>query len=161
MKTMKVAMTKGMFALVDADDYPLVSQTVWLPHPGGRNMYAARSSDRRTMHTLITGWPLTDHINGNGLDNRRANLRQATVAQNQWNARLRKQVKTSQFKGVYLRSGKYWVAAIKLGGKTRYLGAHGTEAAAALAYDAAAREMFGEFAALNFAGPGERSAHAS
>jgi hypothetical protein len=159
--TVKIDLTQGKFALIDADDYDLVSPHRWRPHPNGNTSYATRipHTARVLMHTLITGWSLVDHINGDGLDNRRENLRQATVAQNQWNARVRKQAKTSRFKGVFLHGGKYWRAAIKRGGKTRTLGRHPTEVDAALAYDAAARELFGEFAALNFAGPGERSAH--
>jgi hypothetical protein len=109
------------------------------------------------MHKLLTGWPQTDHINGNGLDNRRCNLRPVTSQQNR--ANQRKTRGTSQFKGVYLRRReRNWEAAIKVNRRRIYLGTFSSEVEAARAYDAAARHHFGEFAALNFPRVGERLA---
>jgi hypothetical protein len=109
------------------------------------------------MHQLITGWPLTDHINGNGLDNRRANLRPASAEENQRNQR--KTHGTSRYKGVcWFKATKRWHAQIRTGGKRHHLGFYTEEVEAALAYDAAARNLFGDFAAVNFPMPGERSA---
>lgn len=103
------------------------------------------------MHGFLTGWPRVDHINGDGLDNRRSNLREANAAQNAANAGLRSD-SVSGFKGVYPNTagGLPWKAEIRANGKRRYLGIFGDPATAARAYDAAAREAFGEFARLNF-----------
>lgn len=103
------------------------------------------------MHTVIMGTPLVDHRNRDGLDNRKdCNLREATKAQNLMNQGPRGGA--SQYKGVayHAKTGK-WRARIK----QQALGLHATEEAAARAYDAAAREQFGEFARLNFPEPGE------
>jgi hypothetical protein len=89
-----------------------------------------------------------DHINGDGLDNRRENLRRATSAQNTWNSR--KSTRTSNpYKGVS-RSGKKWVASICKNYTPIRIGLFETPEKAALAYDAKARELFGEFAKTNF-----------
>ena len=118
--------------------------TTWPRPPSGRPLFA---------HTLITGWALVDHRNGDGLDCTRANMRQATKAQNGCN-RGSQRGSTSCYKGVcWLRSGK-WLAQIAAGGRNRHIGLFpGTpegEITAALAYDMAARELHGAFAWLNF-----------
>jgi hypothetical protein len=112
--------------------------------------YARRSEgkwNKLYMHRELTGWALVDHKNRDGLDNRRGNLRPASKSQNAANA-PRRSDSTNQFKGVRPSSGgrPSWVARIQ----NRHLGTFPTEEAAALAYDAAARETFGEFAWLNF-----------
>ncbi|OHB78622.1 MAG: hypothetical protein A2Z25_16745 [Planctomycetes bacterium RBG_16_55_9] len=90
-----------------------------------------------------------DHINGCGLDNRRANLRLATVAQNAWNARKRNP--RSGYKGVWLAKDKgLWRAAIVHHGKREHLGYFNDKRDAARAYDQAAKKYHGRFAALNF-----------
>jgi hypothetical protein len=90
-----------------------------------------------------------NHINGNGLDNRRENLRSVTSAENHRNSRKRTRA-TSQFKGVHwLVQGKKWRAMIYVNGKQRHLGCFARETDAALAYDVAARKHFGEFARPN------------
>ena len=106
------------------------------------------------MHTLITGFALTDHRNGDGLDNQRSNLREATYAQNAWNRRA-KQGSQTGFKGVNWSGDRTrrWQARIMKDGKRCFLGNFDTPVEAALAYDAAARALFGEFAWVNF--PGE------
>ena len=127
-----------------------------------RNLY--RSTGQKTtqnMHTLLTGCALTDHINGNGLDNRRDNLRPATTRQNQQNRRKRSAA-SSQFKGVYwFRLYGNWHAEIQVAGVPKSLGYFRNETDASHAYDAAAREHFGEFAALNFPTEHERDARAA
>lgn len=94
------------------------------------------------MHRVVAGEPPCgleiDHINGNGLDNRRANLRFVTHAQNLANQRPQ-QGRTSRFRGVcWLRRDQVWRAQIKSGGKTCYLGCFADEEDAARAYDASA-----------------------
>lgn len=94
---------------------------------------------------------LVDHINGNGLDNRRSNLRLATAFQNLANMAIRPH--TSQYKGVsyykHRTSYKKWVAEIRCNRKRVRLGAFESEIEAARAYNEAAKNLFGEFARLN------------
>ena len=106
------------------------------------------------MHRMILGLGYgderkADHENHDTLDNRRSNLRVATTSQNGSNSRVRKD-NTSGFKGVGYRGGRF-LAYIRVNGKRSYLGTYGTAVEAALAYDAAAREHFGEYACTNFA----------
>jgi hypothetical protein len=93
---------------------------------------------------------VVDHVNGDGLDNRRENLRIVTTAQNNYNRRPRKRPKSSQYKGVSLnRATDQWQAFIKKGDERRYLGHYASEQDAARAYNAAARHYFGEHAHIN------------
>jgi hypothetical protein len=108
------------------------------------------------MHRDVMGAPdglLVDHINQNGLDNRRSNLRIATGAQNQRNAHgrgiHRGKASSSAFRGVSRSKGK-WGAHVSVNGRNIRLGTFVTEEAAARAYDKAARQYHGEFAGLNF-----------
>jgi hypothetical protein len=106
------------------------------------------------LHRLLLNAPpelQVDHINGDGLDNRRSNLRLATGSQNQGNSRKRRDGVTSQYRGVSWnkRAGK-WQALLRREGKLQYLGYFSDEEAAARAYDAAALEQWGSFARLNF-----------
>lgn len=102
------------------------------------------------MHKLITGWPHTDHINHDGLDNQRANLRPAAAAQNGHNTRPQFN-HSSQYKGVtWHRKNKKWQVTIKANGVNRYLGCFAEEIDAAATYDAVALETFGSYAYLNF-----------
>jgi hypothetical protein len=146
----------GRVALVDDEDYDLVMRYRWNVHEGARpntrrktGPYAVtkhRDGGRRrnlTMHNLITGWSRVDHINHNGLDNQRANLRPATNAQNAYNQRPH-QAHTSEYKGVSWHRGK-WQATIN----RHYIGLFVCEEDAADAYDSAARAAFGEHAYLN------------
>jgi hypothetical protein len=104
------------------------------------------------MHHFILGVKgvIVDHINGNGLDNRKSNLRICTHKQNCRSSRKRKK-SVSKYKGVHwCRKTKKWVAQIGLDGRTKHLGYFKIEKNAALAYDRAAVKYFGEFALLNF-----------
>ena len=100
--------------------------------------------------TSFAGYPRPDHIDGDGLNNQRSNLRPATAGQNMMNRRKRWRA-TSRFVGVcwYPRREK-WLARIYRDGTKHHLGDFSFEVEAALAYDAAAREMFGEYARPNF-----------
>lgn len=144
-----------LVALVDDDDFHIVAAHSWHPEPKGNRVYAQatiRRDGRKTsirMHQLILDSPMIDHRNGDGLDNRRANLRPATSRQNQQN--VTSVTGNSRFKGVcFDRANKKWKAYITVDGQRRSLGYHSTEEAAALAYDRAAEVNFGEFARLNF-----------
>jgi predicted Zn-ribbon and HTH transcriptional regulator len=102
------------------------------------------------MHQLIAGSRNVDHVDGNGLNNRRSNLRPATKSQNGANAR-KNPGKTSRYKGVFWdRERSAWQAKIMVNRKALSLGRFASEEDAALAYDLAAREAFGEFALTNF-----------
>jgi len=164
--TREVPLSQGLVALVDEDDYEQITAAGrWLAQRSKTNIYARRNVRRpdgtRTvilLHTFLTGWPLVDHINGNGLDNRRLNLRPATITENVRNQRLRRN-STSGFKGVrWHQTARKWHARIKVDEARQHLGLFATAEEAARAYDAAARAGFGEFAALNFPLAGERGA---
>lgn len=163
----RILLTRSMSALVDDDDFEALSVFRWFAVKSRANgtYYAKRMDGKRwlAMHREIMSAPAgyyVDHINGDGLDNRRANLRVCTNRQNCQNQQRPKRLatKTSRFKGVYLdkRRGS-WVARIRAGapdssGAARKLtlGEFKNEEDAARAYDRAALEHFGEFASLNF-----------
>lgn len=157
MKT--IELTKGQVAMVDDECYERLSAMTWSASPSRGTYYArhtARINQRNVtvrMHRLILNAPenmQVDHINGNGLDNRRCNLRLCTQAENMRNKRKRSKNK-SGFKGVcWHRKIKKWQAAILGNGERRYLGYFVDPADAARAYDKAATELHGAFALLNF-----------
>lgn len=142
------------FALVDDDDFPRLAVHRWYLEHGRSNLYAtarARNCNCLRMHRLLLDPPrdlLVDHINRNGLDNRRSNLRLCTRQQNTANSPPR----TGRFKGVCSSEGIFR-ATIVVNAKQINLGRYANEHEAALAYDRAAQEHFGEFAWLNFPDP--------
>ena len=95
---------------------------------------------------MIESWPVAelDHINGESGDNRWINLREATRQQNNRNVRRRKDNVTG-FKGVSPYKGGKFIARIRVGGKSTFLGSFDTPEAASVAYEAAAKEQFGAF----------------
>jgi hypothetical protein len=152
----RIPLTRGQFAIVDDDDFEWLSQWKWHAQPNeSRGFYANRHDDQGrlvAMHRLINDTPegfVTDHRDGNGLNNRRSNLRTATQLQNMMN-RHGKRGGTSRHKGVWAdnspRNRKPWRAAIRVNGRLKYLGRFHTEDEAGAAYAAAAAEHFGEFA---------------
>jgi hypothetical protein len=150
----QIPLKRGEFAIVDKADEELVRGFNWNLAPNGY-VYADRSRMRIALHRLIAGpadHELVDHVNGNRLDNRTANLRIANSAQNGANrgpARL-KSGKTSRFKGVsWSKTKQRWVVYVHHMGKTRYVGRFTDEPEAAKAYNEAAIEVWGEFARLN------------
>ena len=92
---------------------------------------------------------ITDHRNGNGLDNRRANLRICTLSENRMSSRKREGC-SSQYKGIaWDKYRQKWQAYINVDGKRQHLGRFEDEREAARAYDQAAKKRFGNFARLN------------
>lgn len=115
-----------------------------------------RSNKKReanSVHRMILNPPdymQVDHIDHNGLNNRRHNLRLATRSENAKNQRLQNQDKSSKFKGVTWRASRNkWIAQIGLSGIRTHLGLFVKEIDAAIAYNRAATKHFGEFALLN------------
>ena len=152
-----IELTQDKFAIVDADDYDRLCKYKWHAVKHERLCYAKTSppSGLLPMHRLVLNAPphlIVDHINHNGLDNRKANLRLCTVAQNSFNRRPNAQPnKTSKYKGVSLeKKTNLFRAFIHRNKKQYYLGSFKNEIDAAKAYDKKALELFGEFAYLNF-----------
>ena len=149
-------LSKGKAAIVDAIDYPWLNQWKWhAGQSGGGNWYALRNQGGKTirMHRELLELKknqVGDHINGDGLDNRRANLRICTQAQN--NQNMKKKANTvSRFKGVsFNKETSKWIAQISYKTKMYGLGYFLDEEDAAIVYDVAAQLLFGEYARLNF-----------
>ncbi len=152
-----VGLTKGRVALFDADAVPVVSLYRWLTL-GSKPVYhyAAVLRDGRLhqqMHRLLLGLSPTDrrvadHINGDTLDNRSANLRACTRSENSQNGKIRSHNR-SGLKGVFASQHGGWLAAISVDGRKLHLGTFPTPQAAALEYDAAALSLHGAFARTN------------
>lgn len=153
----RIKLTKDKYAIVDVEDYSKLAQDDWhLYGNESKNYYAARFDGGKIvkMHRQILNAPpgsIVDHRYGNGLDNRKENLRIATISQNLYNRRKTSKKTTSKYKGVHLKreSSKY-AAAISCNGKRIFLGYFENEIDAARAYDNAAKIYHGEFAVLNF-----------
>ena len=142
---------KGKFALVDDEDYKELMQYSWHLHITG---YLRTSINGCTvyMHRFILNPKdgfVIDHISHNKLDNQRINLRVCTQAQNMAN-RKRNKIGSSIFKGVsFVKNTQKWYAKITENYKQINLGHFDSELEAAKAYNAKAKELFGEFAHLN------------
>lgn len=143
---------------VDFEDSDIAIMGAYKTHPSSRTMYV-RTQDREYLHRVVMGRVLgrkltraekVDHINGNGLDNRRENLRVVTHSQNLANRKITSRT-NNRFKGITQckRTGK-WQAKIMVNYKTIYLGTFASDIDAAKEYDWAAICHFGESANLNF-----------
>jgi hypothetical protein len=152
----EVPLTQGKIALVDDEDEWVTDWKWRAKSSSGDLFYAARNSPRPSkkeiwMHREIMLPPPgleIDHVNGNGLDNRRLNLRLATSSQNKWNAKKSSGNTASIYKGVSV-SRQGWRAQIRCNGGRYHLGVFKTAEEAAEVYNAAALELFGEYACLN------------
>ena len=157
----KIPLTKGKFALVDDDDFKKLSKYSWRYHRGGRCEYARRVplvndspdvANYFSMHRQILKAKCgtrIDHINGNGLDNRRSNLRYCNHSENICNRRLNINNK-SGFKGVFFdKRIKKWTVSISKNRVLYRVGAYNTAHDAMIAYDAAAAVLHGKFARTN------------
>ena len=135
--------------LVDVEDLSLLMPYRWYVDSQG---YPAAWMDRQTvkLQNYLMDFPdsIVDHKNNNTLDNRKANLREASHKQNIWNSKSKRS--KSGYTGVRKEGDNSWQAEIVTDGKTNYLGVYPTPEEAAVAYDRAALETRGDFAKLNF-----------
>lgn len=156
MKT--ILLTQGKVAFVDDEDFERLNAFKWTAAKRRDTFYAVRQASRVNfgpqrmvlMHREIMSAPNNihvDHENGDGLDNRKENLRLASRRQNMQNRRKR----IVGFKGVYLdRRRDRWYSEIRTENGKKFLGSFKSALEAARAYDAAAIKIFGEFARPNF-----------
>lgn len=152
----RIPLTQGKFAIVDDEDYEWLNQWKWTLNRCGKDgkyLYAGREANGKQirMHRQILGLTkndpeMADHINHNGLDNRKCNVRICSNQQNQANSK-RKNVGSSKYLGVRWHNNK-WAASI--GKKRSHIGYYKNEIDAAKAYDKKAKELFGEYAHTNF-----------
>jgi hypothetical protein len=152
-----IQLTKGKYAVVDAADYERLAKHKWyaLQVYGSQKVYAYRTENGKaiSMHREIMQPPpgkVVDHIDGDGIYNRRRNMRNCTLVQNAQNTRRPvKEGKASRYIGVFPRGDK-WRSRFRYNGKTYYLGTFDAEVDAAMARDRKAIELAGEYATLNF-----------
>ena len=160
----EIPLSQSKVARVDNADYDLVSQHTWSAVQGQNTWYAhtnIRVNGKHTilvMHRLILGLEPsdkkhTDHVDHNGLNNQRTNIRVCSRSQNAANSQKHKDGRC-KYKGVCYNRGmkrvKRWWARIVVDYKTVSLGYFKTAEQAAMAYDLAAMERFGEYAYCNF-----------
>jgi hypothetical protein len=158
----EIPLTQGKVALVDDEDFEYLNQWKWYSDRHPNLCYASRrvplEQGKQTsigMHRQILGLlhgdkRQVDHINHNGLDNQRHNLRICSCSENQGNQRLNKK-NTSGYKGVVFdKRKKMWRANIKHGGHRITIGYFHFPIDAAKTYDAKAKELRGEHVCLNF-----------
>jgi hypothetical protein len=157
-----IPLTQGKTAIVDTEDYGWLNKFNWFCHKTDLNEhYAVRANSGSArlphllfMHKEILGCSRgqqVDHIDRNPLNNRRDNLRKCTCAENIRNRGKAKST-TGPYKGIFIQAGR-WRAKITYNRKSIHLGYFLDPLDAAKAYDKAARELFGEFACLNFTEP--------
>ena len=158
-----IPLTKGLFVIVDDEDFDKMNEFKWHTCTKDRRPYALRTErfgkrkDNKKhhiyMHRILIDAPIgksVDHINGDSLDNRKENLRLCTTQQNSANSAGRPNKRKSKYKGVKKNANcSTWSARITVNRKEIYLGCFKTEEHAAYAYNKAAMLYFQEFARLN------------
>lgn len=157
--TKQIPLTQGKVTIIDDEDFARFGSVKWRVMTIRGKWYALRTAGMRPFrHTELLHRAIlnaakdidVDHINGDTLDNRRANLRLATNAENLRN-RGKNKNNTSGYKGVtWDKYRQKWQARIKVNGKLLDLGRFETAEDAARTYDESARELHGEFAQTNF-----------
>lgn len=165
----KIPLTQGLVALVDDEDYEMLSEYKWHILKGANTYYAMsymKFGDKSKMvggkreyilmHRIVLRLKnrdeaRADHADGNGLNNQKSNLRFCTNSENMQNKRKMKRKCSSKYKGVSLckKRGK-WASYIFVKSKQIFIGYFYDEIEAAKAYDIAAIQYFGKFAYLNF-----------
>lgn len=159
--TKEIPLTQNQFAIVDEDDYERLSRHKWCISYS-RDCYYARRSGRVSgkkitlqMHRVVLGLEygdnlIIDHINRNGLDNRKSNLRIVSQKTNSYNCKMQRH-NTSGYRGVAFckQTGKY-TSYITINGIQKHLGFYKTPIEAALAHDVASLLVYKENAIINF-----------
>lgn len=153
-----IPLTRGKVATIDFEDFEKVRPYKWHAVKMQARWYAMHRFGKHghcmPMHRFILDAPegcQVDHEDGDGLMNRRYNIRLCSRSQNQQAKQRKRAGSTSQFRGVsWYSRDSVWVAQICKNGTWFYLGRYRDEEDAARAYDAAARKYFGEFASPNF-----------
>lgn len=154
----EIPLTRGYVVLVDDEDYEVVSKWNWYVNlsKNGRICYANRQYRYQgkqvmvAMHRQIMNAPKgrhVDHVDGDGLNNQKINLRFCSHRQNCSNQR--KPEGRKGYKGVY-KKGRKWTVGLTHKGAFHYLGLYTCRQAAAREYDKLAKLLFGKFANLNF-----------
>lgn len=144
----RIPLGQGLFAILDEPDAGRAAALDWGPLRGRKTVYAR--SGNVLLHRFVMQpeqGMVVDHIDGDGLNNARSNLRVCTPMQNHANARKHTN-SSSYFKGVY-RHRRRWRAQIIVDKERVALGSFETQTRAAMAYDKAARFYFGQFAMTN------------
>lgn len=152
-----IALTQGKFAIVDEEDYEYLIQWEWKcsGRYASRYVWDGKKVTHILMHRIVANTPKgmrTDHINHDGFDNRKSNLRICTQSQNCHNKRSNKDKNkgASKYKGVYFsKLLNKWHVQINIKGKNTHLGVFIEEEDAAIAYNVAAQLFFNEYAYLN------------
>lgn len=164
---MEIVLSHEKKAIIDNEDYSLIAGYKYYARNHTKdNCHAARYVHLGREEGLPQGYfipmardilqvydtkVIIDHRNGNGLDNRKTNLRVATRQQNSMNRKKVSKKTSSLYKGVCrIKRVHPWRAQITYNEVSIYIGLYKTEEEAARAYDKKATELFGEFAKLNF-----------
>lgn len=147
----EIKLTQGQFAIVDDDDFDYLNQWKWYAVKHRNTFYATRMEKRKHIHmhrVIMHVCPklITDHIDHNGLNNQKSNLRACTSSQNKMNVLP---MSNTGYLGVYYQ-GNLIRAKIRVNGNSIHIGCYPSLEQAARAYDIKAKEYFGEFANLNF-----------
>ena len=147
----KLPNSPKLYTLVDLEDFDRVCAHNWHCRNGVTKYAVGASGPLQNFIIKVPAGHVADHISGDGLDNRKQNLRICTQAENNLNRRrVTFPGKTSRFKGVcWSKYDNAWLASIKRDYVTHTLGLFADEADAAMAYDKAALELHGEFARTN------------
>lgn len=155
-----IKLTQGERTLIDDEDYDKVIKHSWCVHKNPKKhtikKYAKARINKRNvyLHRFLLkpdSKILIDHINRDGLDNRRKNLRLVTASQNSMNSTGRVHTRKSKYKGVsWIRRDEKWAAKIEINNKKIILGVFNSQIQAARVYDKKAKELFGQYARLNF-----------
>ena len=162
----RIKLTQEKYALVDDENFEVMNRYTWFYSKHGRTGYAYRikivsknKSSKKPrkrinikMHQdILCTKSGIDHIDHNGLNNCKNNLRICTQQQNCFNAQKTNKPTSSKFKGVtFDKQTNKWIAQITHNGNYIKLGRHVNEIIAAETYDKAAKKLFGEFAYTNF-----------
>ena len=150
-----IPLTQGKVAIVDKEDYPALIRYKWHAVKSSQTFYVRSRVNNRSMlmHRFIMNPPeemFVDHIDHNGLNNRKSNLRICTKEQNARNRQPNKR-KKGKYKGVHFdKARKKFKAYIKCQDRSLSIGYYKEEINAAKAYDKKAKQLFKEYAYLNF-----------